>query len=134
MLAISLCLATLMAKFFFRHSTFPRYIQAVWNHDSTKCLLLDAPDNASTFVWGFRIQNGGGGYKKLDYEAISTEIERVRPEARHSDPHSLTRSGVEKITWGSDSEVRLHITYTNISIVVCIDTSKPNQPRITTLF
>ncbi|PYJ95108.1 MAG: hypothetical protein DME62_02075 [Verrucomicrobia bacterium] len=64
MLAISLCLATLMAKFFFRHSTFPRYIQAVWNHDSTKCLLLDAPDNASTFVWGFRIQNGGGGYKK----------------------------------------------------------------------
>ena len=45
-----------------------------------------------------------------------------------------TRSGVEKITWNSDSEVRLHITYTNISIVVCIDTSKPNQPRITALF
>jgi len=69
--------------------------------------------------------------KKLDYEAISTEIERVRPEARHSDPHTV-RCREDHL--GSDSEVRLHITYTNISIVVCIDTSKPNQPRITALF
>ncbi|PYI83543.1 MAG: hypothetical protein DMF09_11355 [Verrucomicrobia bacterium] len=109
MLAISLCLATLMAKFFFRHSTFPRYIQAVWNHDSTKCLLLDAPDNASTFVWGFRIQNGGGGYKKLDYEAISTEIERVRPEARHSDPHTVRcREDHLELRFGSAPTYNLH--------------------------
>jgi hypothetical protein len=66
----------------FHHSTFPRYIRAVWNRHSTKYLLLDAPDNANTFLWLFRTQNGDAVIEKVDYEAISAEIEGTRPEAR----------------------------------------------------
>jgi hypothetical protein len=120
-------------RVFFRHSTFPCYIQAVWNRNSTKCLLLDAPDNANTFLWLFQIRNRHATTETLDYEAISAEIEQTRPEARRSEPQ-VTRSGVEKITWNSDSEVSLHITYNNVSVVVHVDTSKPGRPRITVVF
>src|SRR5260370_34190342 len=54
----------------FCHSPFRRYIKAVWNRNSTKCLLLDAPDNANTFLWLFRIRNQQQTVEKVDYEAI----------------------------------------------------------------
>jgi hypothetical protein len=115
----------------FQHSTFPRFIRALWNRTSTKCLLLDAPDNASTFLWLFRIQKREVAVEKLDYEAIGTEIERTRPEARQRDPHSATRSGIEKIRWDSDSQLRLDVIYNNVHVIVRVDTSNPNRPRIT---
>ncbi len=116
----------------FRHSRFPRYIKAVWNRNSTKCLLLDASDNANTFFWLFRIRNQQKTVEKLDYEAISAEIERAKPETRRREPH-MTRSDVEKMTWDSASDLRLHITYNNISVVARVETSTLNQPRITVL-
>jgi len=70
--------------------------------------------------------------EKLDYEAISTEIERAKPETRRREPH-MTRSDVEKMTWDSASDLRLHITYNNISVVARVETSTLNQPRITVL-
>ncbi|PYJ18808.1 MAG: hypothetical protein DME96_00945 [Verrucomicrobia bacterium] len=80
------CIITLSresdGQVFFRHSPLPRYIKAVWNRNSTKCLLLDAPDNANTFLWLLRIRNQQTTVEKLDYEAISTEIERAKPETR----------------------------------------------------
>ncbi len=45
----------------------------------------------------------------------------------------MTGSGVEKMTCDSVSDLRLHITYNNISEVVRVETSTPNQPRITVL-
>lgn len=117
-------------KVFFRHSTFPRYIKAVWNRNSTKCLLLDAPDNANTLLWLFRVRNRKATTEKLDYEAIGREIERARPETGILEPGSLLRSGVEKITWTSNSELHLKITYNNICVTLRIDTSKPNSAGI----
>ena len=116
-------------RVFFQRSTFPRYIQAVWNRTSTKCLLLDAPENANTFLWLLRIRHPAAAVEKIDDELIWTDIERARPEARRNESQ-VTRLGVEKITWVSDSEVRLHIIYNGVSVVVCIDASKPNRPRI----
>ncbi len=45
----------------------------------------------------------------------------------------MTGSGVEKMTCDSVSDLRLHITYNNISEVVRVETSTLNQPRITVL-
>jgi hypothetical protein len=127
--SISLC-RQLDGRVFFRRSTFPRYIQAVWNRNSTKCLLLDAPDSANTFLWLFRTRNQQATVEKLDYKLISAEIESGRPETHRSEPR-VTRSGVEKITWLSDSELCLDIAYNNVSVAVRVETSTLNQPRIT---
>ncbi len=117
------------ARVFFQRSTFPRYIQAVWNRTSTKCLLLDAPDNANTFLWLLRVRPPAATVEKIGDEVIWTEIERARPETRRNEPQ-VTRLGVQKITWVSHSEVRLHIIYNGVSVVVRIDASKPNRPQI----
>jgi len=67
---------------FFPPFTFTPLYQGGLHRNSTKCLLLDAPDNANTFLWLFRIRNQQTTVEKLDYEAISTEIERAKPETR----------------------------------------------------
>jgi hypothetical protein len=110
---------------FFQHSTFLRYIEAASNSNSTKCIFLDAPDNANTLLWLFRIRNQQATAEKLDYEAISMEIERTKPHTRRSKP-SITRSGIEKISWESESELRLYITYNSIPVVLRLDTSTSN--------
>jgi hypothetical protein len=81
------------------------------------------------FLWVLRIRHPAAAVEKIGDEVIWTEIERARPETRRNEPQ-VTRSGVEKITWLSDSEVRLHIIYNGVSVVVHIDVSKPNRPRI----
>jgi hypothetical protein len=113
------------AHVFFQHSTFPRYIEAAWNRNSAKCIFLDAPGNANTLLWLFRIRNQQATAEKLDYEAISTEIERTKPQTRRSEPF-VTRSGIEKISWESESELRLYITYNRIPVVLRLDTSRSN--------
>jgi hypothetical protein len=80
-------------KVFFTHHTSDRYIAAVWSSDSTKCVLLDAPDNASSYLWLFRVRGRDIATEKLDYEDISKTIEAAVPSARPRED-ALTRSGI----------------------------------------
>jgi hypothetical protein len=119
-------------KVFFTHHTFPRYIKATWSSDSSRCILLDAPDNANSYLWLFRVQGRDIATEKLDYAKISARIEAAVPAARRQEP-SVTRSGIEKIEWPSSSQLRLHITYNNVPVVVAVDLTKPKSPSIRVL-
>jgi hypothetical protein len=101
----------------------------VWSADSTRCLLLDAPDNANSYLWLFRVKGSDIAIEKLDYGSISNIIEAAVPAARpHKD--ALTRSGIEKIEWPSSSELRLHIIYNNVLVTALVDIARPRLPRI----
>jgi hypothetical protein len=119
-------------KVFFTHHTFPRYIKAVWSSDSSRCILLDAPDNANSYLWLFRIKGREVATEKLDYEKITADIEAAVPAARRQES-TLSRSGIEKIEWPSSSQLLLHITYNNVPVVVAVDLTKPNSPGIRVL-
>ena len=119
-------------KVFFTHHTFPRYIKAVWSSDSSRCVLLDAPDNANSYLWLFRVKGREVATEKLDYEKISADIEAAVPAARRHEP-TVTRSGIEKIEWPSSSQLRLHVTYNNVPVVVALDVAKPHSPTISVL-
>ena len=119
-------------RVFFSHHTFPRYIKAVWSSDSSRCLVLDAPDNANSNLWLFRVQGREVATEKLDYEKISTAIEAALPAARRQEP-AVTRSGIEKIEWPSSATLRLHITYNNVPVLVHVDVAKTNSPSFRVL-
>ena len=119
-------------RVFFTHHTSDRYIKAVWSADSNRCVLLDAPDNANSYLWLFRVQGRDIATEKLDYEKISERIEAAVPAARRQEP-AVTRSGIEKIKWESSAALRLRITYNNVPVLVVIDITKPNSPSIRVL-
>jgi hypothetical protein len=119
-------------KVFFTHQTNDRYIQAAWSSDSSKCVLLDAPDNANSYLWLFRVRVRHIATEKLDYEKISADIEAAVPAARRQEP-AITRSGIEKIEWSSSSELRLLILYNNVPVLVVVDVAQPNSPNIRVL-
>jgi hypothetical protein len=119
-------------KVLFTHHTSDRYIKAVWTSDSTRCVLLDAPDNANSHLWLFRVQGRDIATEKLDYEKISDRIEAAVPAARRQEP-AVMRSGIEKIEWASSAALRLHITYNNVPVLVAVDITKPNSPSIRVL-
>lgn len=119
-------------KVFFTHRTVPRYIKAVWSSDSSRCLLLDAPDNANSYLWLFRVKGRDITTEKLDYGKISDRIEAAVPKARRHEP-DLTRSGIEKIDWSSNSELRMHITYNDVPVLVAVSVAKPHSPAIRVL-
>jgi hypothetical protein len=116
-------------KVLFTHHTNDRYIKAVWTRDSTRCVLLDAPDTANSYLWLFRVRGGDIATKKLDYDKISDRIEASVPAARRQEP-AITRSGIENIEWHSTAELRLHITYNNVPVLVALDVTKPHSPVI----
>ena len=103
-----------------------------WSSDSSKCVLLDAPDNANSYLWLFRLQGRDIATEKLDYANISNEIESAVPGTRRHEP-AVTRSGIEKIEWRSPSELRLHIIYNNVPVVAVIDIAKPQSPKVRVL-
>jgi hypothetical protein len=119
-------------KVLFTHHTNDRYIKAVWTSDSTRCLLLDAPDNANSYLWLFRVQGRDIATEKLDYAKISDRIEAAVSAARRQEP-AITRSGIEEIEWPSSSELRLHILYNNVPVLVALDVTKPLFPTIRVL-
>jgi hypothetical protein len=75
-------------KVFFTHQTNDRYIQAVWRSDSSRCVLLDAPDNANSHLWLFRIRGRGIATEKRDYEKISYNNVPVIAVLDIAKPHS----------------------------------------------
>jgi hypothetical protein len=111
-------------KVFFTHHTSDRYIAAVWSADSKMCILLDAPDNTNSYLWLFRVQGRDIATEKLDYEKIGHDIEAAVPAARRQEP-GVTRGGFEKIVWSSARELRLHITYNNVPVLVAVDVGEP---------
>jgi hypothetical protein len=119
-------------KVFFTHHTSDRYIKATWSADSNRCVLLDAPDNANSYLWLFRVQGRDIATERLDYEKISERIEASMPALRREEP-AVTRSGIEKIEWESSAALRLHITYNNVLVLVVVDITKPNSPSIRVL-
>jgi hypothetical protein len=120
------------AKVFFTHRTSGRYIKAAWSSNSTRCVLLDAPDNANNYLWLFRVQGRDIATETLDYGNISERIEAAVPTARRQEP-AVTRSGVEKIEWPSSGELRLYMRYNNIPVLVAVDITKPRSPAIRVL-
>jgi hypothetical protein len=119
-------------KMFFTHQTNDRYIQAVWSNDSSKCVLLDAPDNANSYLWLFRVRGRDIATEKLDYAKICDEIESAIPATRRHEPDAA-RSGIEKIEWRSASELHLRILYNSVSVFVAADVAKPRFPKIRVL-
>jgi len=117
-------------KVFFTHDTNCRYVDALWNAQSTKCVLLDAPDNANSYLWLFRIHGKEVTHEELDYGAVSNLIEQAIPAARIENTTHLTRSGIEKMSWDSESVLRLRIIYNNIPVTVLIDLSKAGAPEM----
>ena len=115
-------------KVFFTHQTNDRYIQAAWSSDSSKCVLLDAPDNANSYLWLFRVRVRDIATEKLDYEKISADIEAAVPAARRHEL-AVTRSGIEKIEWPSSSRLRLHIIYNNVPVVVVADVAEADTTK-----
>jgi hypothetical protein len=115
-------------KVFFTHHTSPRYTKAVWSSDSSRCVLLDAPDNANSYLWLFRVKGREVATERLDYETISADIEAAVPAARRHEP-AVTRSGIEKIEWPSSSRLRLHIIYDNVPVVVVADVAEADTPK-----
>ena len=116
-------------KVFFMHHTRDRYIAAVWNPDSSKCVLVNAPNNANSYLSLFRVEGHEITTETLDYDNISNTIEEAVPAARPQ-KDALPRSGIEQIEWLSPSELRLHITYNNVPVVVALDVKKPRSPVI----
>jgi hypothetical protein len=116
-------------KVFFTHHTTDRYIAAAWSGDSRTCVLLDAPDNANSYLWLFRRQGRDIATEKLDYGTISDRIEAAVPAARRQEP-AVTRSGIDKIEWQSSRELRLHVTHNNVPVLVTVDVAKPQSPAI----
>ena len=70
--------------------------------------------------------------EKLDYEKIGSDIEAAVPAARRQEP-AITRSGIEKIEWPSSSELRLHVLYNNVPVLVIVDVARSNSPKIRVL-
>jgi hypothetical protein len=104
--------------------------KAVWSSDSTRCVLLDAPDNANSYLWLFRLQGRDIATERLDYDKISNMIEAAVPATRPREtPGFITRSGIDAITWLSPSELKLAITYNNIPVIVMCDVAKPHSPK-----
>ena len=116
-------------KVFFMHYTRDRYIAAVWSPDSSKCVLLNAPNNANSYLSLFRVRGHEITTETLDYANISNTIEEAVPAARPR-KDALTRSGIEKIEWTSSSELRLHIIYNNVPVTTLLDIAKPGPPKI----
>jgi hypothetical protein len=115
---------------FFTHHTSDRYIKAVWSSDSTRYVLLDAPDNANSYLWLFHVQGRDIATERLDYDKISNMIEAAVPAPRPREtPGFITRSGIDAITWLSPSELKLAITYNNIPVIVMCDVAKPHSPK-----
>lgn len=117
---------------FFTHRTNQRHIAAVWSADSNRCLVLDAPDNANSYLWLFRTHGRDVITEKLDYDKISERIEAAVPAAGLREP-AVTRSGIDKIEWLSASEFRLHIIYNNVPVLVLVDVTKLNSPSVRVL-
>jgi hypothetical protein len=111
------------------HHTSDRYIAAVWSPDSSKCVLLNAPNNANSYLRLFRVRDHEITTETLDYDNISNTIEDAVPAARPQ-KDALARSGIEQIEWLSPSQLRLHITYNNVPVVVALDVEKPHSPAI----
>jgi len=107
----------------------------VWSSDSTRCVFLDAPDNANSYLWLFRVRGRDIGIEKLDYEKIGAAIEAAVPAARHYDPAGPgPRSGIEKMQWLSPSDLRLHIIYNNVPIRIAVGVTRAHLPKIRVLF
>lgn len=70
--------------------------------------------------------------EKLDYDKVSERIEVAVPAARRREP-AITRSGIEKIDWPSSTELRLHIIYNNVPVLVALSVTKPHSPTIRVL-
>jgi hypothetical protein len=119
-------------KVLFTHHTNGRYTNAAWSGDSTRCVLLDAPDNANSHLWPFRVQGRDIVTEKLEYAKISDRIEAAVPAARRQES-AVTRSGVETMEWPSVSELRLHILYNNVPVLVALDVTMPHSPAIRVL-
>jgi hypothetical protein len=118
------------AKVFFTHHTTDRYIKAVWSSDSTRCVLLDVPDNANSYLWLFRVQGRDIATEKLGYDKISKMIETALPATRPREtPGFITRSGIDAITWLSPRELKLAITYNNVPVIVTCDVAKRHSPK-----
>jgi hypothetical protein len=78
---------------------------------------------ADAFCWMHRTTR-----TVIDYETITHDIEAAVP-ATHREEPNLTRSGIETLEWISSSELRLHITYNNTSVVVVADVAEPSSPK-----
>jgi hypothetical protein len=113
----------------FSHQTSDRDIQAAWSSDSSKCLLLEAPDNANTCLWLLRVRGRNLITEEIKSEKISASIESTLAAAHRSESAAI-RSGIQKIEWLSTTELRLHVIYNAIPVIVLLDVAKPQSPEI----
>jgi hypothetical protein len=115
---------------FFTHHTNNRYttagyIRAVWSADSSRCVLLYPQDRN---VWLFRVRGRDIATERLDYGRISDRIEAALAAGRRRKP-----AVIERIEWSSAPELRLHITYDKLPVLVVVYVAKPNSPKIRVL-
>jgi hypothetical protein len=116
-------------RILFVKETAPRYTLAKWNPQSSRCLLVDAPDNANSTLILFIVSADSITTKEIDYGLISSAIEDAYPRLIRKEP-DLTRSGIEDFQWLREDMISLVITYNNFPVSVTIKLDKQLNPEI----
>lgn len=114
--------------------TFTRYTHqrgtgAVWNPNSNRCIVWDAPTNAGPTCWLFTVDSRRH-WKKTEFDPFKQLDEAY---LKTGDDHPL-RDGFDNLHWLDDHTVEFRIYHRMGQYRAVLDTSKAlNRPRLTAI-
>ena len=103
----------------------PRYTDAAWNAASNRCVIADAPNNGGPRTWLiYQKTSEEWATRELDpFATLETAFRKTDPEVRH-----LFRPSILKMTWLSDTQLRLRGYCNTGTYFITLDTAAPKQP------
>jgi hypothetical protein len=111
-------------KVLFHHTTHERYTLIAWNDLSSKCAIMDAPDNANVFL---EIVDKAAAWKSVHYD-LSTIAGDFFSKTYPTDIENVFRSSIESVRWTNSSKLECVLWYhhfpTTVKYSVLFDTTK----------
>ena len=117
------------AKIVFSRYTHQRLTQAVWNRNSNRCILWDAPNNAGPTCWFITVDT------KRHWKITEFDPFKQLDEAYYKtgDQH-LLRNGFDDLHWLDDHTIEFRIYHRMGKYRAVLDTSKAlNRPQLTAI-
>ncbi len=111
--------------------TFPRCTQAVWNESSSRCAIMNAPDNGNVYFWMVR-QAGKEKWGEAIWKTTPFDPMKSLAEAflAHWDEHRLWRPGVLSMTWQDDQTLIIEAVDNNGAYSLTVSADDLDHPKI----